>query len=344
VEPMPNHTVALECVLRELTDKDHGVISDVSEINAVGHRVLHSGEDFDGTVLIDDEVIKICEKNEPLGPLHMPANIACIKSCKQILPEVPMAAVFDTAFHSTMPKKAFLYGIPYEMYEDWKIRRYGFHGTSHKYVSGEAIKYLGNPDAKIVTCHLGNGSSIAAVKAGKCIDTSMGFTPLEGLVMGTRSGDIDPAVIEFIMDKTGMNIHEMLTFLNKKCGILGLSTTGADFRDLTDAKNRGEERAILAFDVFAYRVKKYIGAYAAAMGGLDCVVFTGGVGENDEYVRELTMKDMEWLGIDFDVEKSNKVGRGPSHIIDLSGKGKTKVLIVPTNEELVIARETMELI
>ena len=341
--PMPTHTDALKLVLEALTSKDHGVISDVNEINAVGHRVLHSAEDFKGTVLINDEVIAICEKNLPLGPLHMPANVACIKSCREILPNTPMGAVFDTAFHSTMPAKAFMYALPYNAYTDWQVRKYGFHGTSHKYVSMEAAKHYGRDDMKIVTCHLGNGASIAAVNAGKVADTSMGFTPLEGLVMGTRSGDIDPAVMEYIMNKTGMSIGEMLNYLNKKSGVMGVSGISSDFRDLDRGCDEGNERAQLAFDMFNYRVKKYIGSYAAVMNGVDCIVFTGGIGENSYRVRRDIMKDMEYLGIDFDFEKNETCERGSK--VELSKPGsKVKVIVIPTNEELVIARETLELL
>ncbi len=339
---LPNHTAALELVLKALTDKEHGAVKSVDEIGAVGHRILHSAEDFKGTVLVSDETIAICEKNTPLGPLHMPANVACVKACREILKGKPMAMVFDTAFHSTMPPKAFMYGVPYEAYTDWQVRKYGFHGTSHKYVSGEARKYLGRDDIKIVTCHLGNGSSIAAVENGKCVDTSMGFTPLEGLVMGTRSGDIDPAVLEYIMEKSGMDIHQMLNYLNKKSGVLGVSGVSSDFRDLSKAASEGNERAKLALDMFAYRVQKYIGSYAVAMKGLDCIVFTGGIGENDKAMRESIMEGMEVLGVEFDKEANLNAPRG--QIVELNKGGKVKVLVIPTNEELVIARETLELL
>ena len=339
---MPDHTAALELVLAALTNPEHGAVKTVDEIGAVGHRILHSAEDFKGTVLVTDETIAICEKNTPLGPLHMPANIACVKACRKILKDKPMGMVFDTAFHSTMPKKAYMYGVPYDAYTNWQVRKYGFHGTSHKYVSGEARKYLGRDDVKIVTCHLGNGSSLAAVKDGLCVDTSMGFTPLEGLVMGTRSGDIDPAVIEYIMDKSGMDIHQMLNYLNKKSGVLGISGVSSDFRDLSKAASEGNERAALALDMFAYRVQKYIGSFAVAMGGLDCIVFTGGIGENDKKMRERIMENLEFLGINFDKEKNENAPRGT--IVELNNGGKVKVLVIPTNEELVIARETLALL
>ena len=339
---LPDHTAALELVIKALTDKEYGAVKSVVEIGAVGHRILHSAEDFKGTVLVTDETIAICEKNMPLGPLHMPANIACVKACREILKGKPMGMVFDTAFHSTMPAKAYMYGVPYDAYTNWQVRKYGFHGTSHKFVSGEARKYLGRDDIKIVTCHLGNGSSIAAVKDGMCVDTSMGFTPLEGLVMGTRSGDIDPAVLEYMMDKSGMDIHQMLNYLNKKSGVLGISGVSSDFRDLSKAAGEGNERAQLALDMFAYRVQKYIGSYAVAMHGLDCIVFTGGIGENDKAMRERIMEGMEFMGVEFDKEANMNAPRG--QIVELNKGGKVKVLVIPTNEELVIARETLELL
>ena len=275
-KPMPTHKEAMQLVLEALVDKDYGVIGSMEEIAAVGHRVLHSGEDFKESVLIkDDEVLKKIEGNIELGPLHMPANVMGIKACKEVMPWAPQVAVFDTTFHSTMPDYAYMYAIRYEDYKKYKIRKYGFHGTSHLYITGEARKIMGaDKCGRLVVCHLGNGSSVSAVKDGKCIDTSMGLTPLEGLVMGTRSGDLDPAVLEFMMDKTGMNIHEMLNYLNKKSGVDGISGVGSDFRDLVKAYDEGNDRARLAIDMFSYRVKKYIGAYAAALNGLDCIVFT----------------------------------------------------------------------
>ena len=343
-KPMPTHKEAMQLVLEALVDKDYGVIGSMEEIAAVGHRVLHSGEDFKESVLIkDDEVLKKIEGNIELGPLHMPANVMGIKACKEVMPWAPQVAVFDTTFHSTMPDYAYMYAIRYEDYKKYKIRKYGFHGTSHLYITGEARKIMGADKCRrLVVCHLGNGASVSAVKDGKCIDTSMGLTPLEGLVMGTRSGDLDPAVLEFMMDKTGMNIHEMLNYLNKKSGVDGISGVGSDFRDLVKAYDEGNDRARLAIDMFSYRVKKYIGAYAAALNGLDCIVFTGGIGEHTEIVREKIMKDMEYLGVDFDFEKNNHVGRGD--VTELSKPdSKVKVYIIPTNEELVIARETLRL-
>ena len=343
-KPMPTHKEAMQLVLAALVDKEYGVIGSMEEIAAVGHRVLHSGEDFKESVLIkDDEVLKRIEGNIELGPLHMPANVMGIKACKEVMPWAPQVAVFDTTFHSTMPDYAYMYAIRYEDYKKYKIRKYGFHGTSHLYITGEARKIMGADKCRrLVVCHLGNGASVSAVKDGKCIDTSMGLTPLEGLVLGTRSGDLDPAVLEFMMDKTGMNIHEMLNYLNKKSGVDGISGVGSDFRDLVKAYDEGNDRARLAIDMFSYRVKKYIGAYAAALNGLDCIVFTGGIGEHTEIVREKVMKAMEDLGVDFDFEKNNHVGRG--NVTELSKPdSKVKVYIIPTNEELVIARETLRL-
>lgn len=338
---MKDHTDAIQLVLNAMVDQKYGAIKSISEIGAVGHRVLHSGEDFKSSVVIDDEVIRICEKNAELGPLHMPGNIACIKSCKAVMPNVPMVAVFDTTFHCTMPSKAFMYGIPYSVYEQYKVRKYGFHGTSHKFVSEETIKLLGLQNGRIIVCHLGNGSSISAVKDGKCLDTSMGFTPLEGLVMGTRSGDIDPAASEYIRAKLNLTPEELVQYLNKKCGMLGVSELSSDMRDLESAINQGDEKAKLAVEVAAYRIKKYIGSYAAVLNGVDAIVFTGGIGEHSDLMRELVMKDMEYLGVDFDFE-ANK-GRGDGVRFISKPQSKVKVLILPTNEELSIARETLQL-
>lgn len=335
---MKNHTDAIELVLKAMVDKEYGAIKSIDEISAVGHRVLHSGEDFDSSVVITDEVIKICEKNAELGPLHMPGNIACIKSCREVMPKVPMVAVFDTTFHSTMPPKAYMYGIEYGVYQQYKVRRYGFHGTSHKFVSEETIKLLGKKDSKIIVCHLGNGSSISAVKDGKCLDTSMGFTPLEGLVMGTRSGDIDPAAVEFIRKKKGLSPEDMVQYLNKKCGMQGVSELSSDMRDLEAAIKSGDKKAELAVEVAAYRIKKYIGSYAAVLNGVDAIVFTGGIGEHSAYMRKLVMSDMEYLGVRFDEYLNEHTGDGVSIIS--SQDSKVKVIILPTNEELSIARET----
>lgn len=338
---MKDHTEAIELVLKAMVDPVYGAIKSTDEISAVGHRVLHSGEDFKSSVVIDDEVIRICEKNAELGPLHMPGNIACIKSCREVMPGVPMVAVFDTTFHSTMPAKAYMYGIPYSIYDKYKVRKYGFHGTSHKFVSEETIKLLGKKESKIIVCHLGNGSSISAVKDGKCLDTSMGFTPLEGLVMGTRSGDIDPAASEFIRAKLNLTPEDLVQYLNKKCGMLGVSELSSDMRDLEKGINEGNEKAKLAVEVAAYRIKKYIGSYAAVLNGVDAIVFTGGIGEHSDLMRRLVMEDMEYLGVDFDFEANKQHGDGVRVLS--KPDSKVKVFILPTNEELSIARETKAL-
>ena len=337
-QDMPSHKEAMELVLKAMLDPEKGAIKSVDEIGAVGHRVLHSGEDFKHSVVIDDEVIKICEKNAELGPLHMPGNIACIKSCREVMKGVPMVAVFDTTFHSTMPAKAYMYGIPYEVYEKYKIRKYGFHGTSHKFVSEETIKLLGKKDAKIIVCHLGNGSSISAVKDGKCQDTSMGFTPLEGLVMGTRSGDIDPAAVDYLRVKLGLKPEEVVNYLNKKCGMLGISGFSSDMRDCTEAMLKGDERAKLAIEMVAYRVKKYVGSYIAVLGGVDAIVFTGGIGEHSYRVRKMVMEGMEYCGAKFDEKKSEEYSSGVGYLN--TDDSKVKIIVLPTNEELSIARET----
>ena len=336
---MPTHKEAMQLVLEAMLDKENGALGSIDEIGAVGHRVLHSGEDFKNSVVIDDEVIKICEKNAELGPLHMPGNIACIKSCREVMKGVPMVAVFDTTFHSTMPAKAFMYGIPYEVYERHKIRKYGFHGTSHKFVSEEIGKLLGNKNAKMIICHLGNGSSISAVKDGKCQDTSMGFTPLEGLVMGTRSGDIDPAAVDYLRVKENLKPEEVVDYLNKKCGVMGISGLSSDLRDLTAAMQEGNKRAELALEMLAYRVKKYVGSYLSVLNGADAIVFTGGIGENSPLIRGLVMKDMSYCGAILD-EKKN-LTRGERFIN--AENSKVKIIVYPTNEELSIARETKSL-
>ncbi len=340
-QDMPTHKEAMQLVLNAMLDKENGVLNSVDEIGGVGHRVLHSAEDFKGSVVIDDEVIKICEKNAELGPLHMPGNIACIKSCREVMPNVPMVAVFDTTFHSTMPAKAYMYAIPYEVYDQYKIRKYGFHGTSHKFVSEETAKLLGDKNAKMIICHLGNGSSISAVKDGKCQDTSMGFTPLEGLVMGTRSGDIDPAAVEFMRAKLGLSPEEVVNYLNKKCGIIGISGISSDMRDNTAARESGNERAKLAIDMVAYRVKKYVGSYIAALGGVDAIVFTGGIGEHSPLVRSLVMENMEFCGAKFDEAKNKEYSSGVGYLN--ADDSKVKIIVLPTNEELSIARETRDL-
>ena len=337
---MPTHTEALSLVLSALTSPEYGVVKSLAEINAVGHRVLHGAEDFKQSVLIDDEVVRICEKNKELGPLHMPANIACICACRKLLP-VPQVAAFDTSFHQTMPDYAFRYALPESYYTEWRMRRFGFHGTSHKFVSGEAIKYLNDPKAKIVTCHLGNGSSMAAVKEGKCVDTSMGYTPLAGVPMGTRSGDIDPALLEAICNKTGMSISDAVNVcLNKRSGVYGIAGV-SDFRDLASLAEGGDDKARLALDMFAYAVKKYIGSYAAAMNGMDAIVMTGGIGENSADVRRRILSDLEFLGVKIDLQKNAVRGK----FAEISTPdSKVKVLVIPTNEELVIARDTKAIV
>lgn len=341
---MPDHKTAIELVLNTLIDEKYGAIKSMKEIDAVGHRVVHSGEDYNCSVLIDDEVIATCRKNTELAPLHEPANITGILACKEIMPDVPMVAVFDTAFHSTMPDYAYIYGIPYEDYKNYKVRRYGFHGTSHRFVSAEAAKYLNKDikDLKIVTMHLGNGSSITAVDGGKSVDTSMSFTPLGGVPMGTRSGDLDPAIVKFLCKKHDFDLDAVDTYLNKKSGVFGVSGVSSDFRDLTEEANKGNERAELALKIFAYSCKKYIGAYACAMGGLDCVVFTAGIGEHDAPMRARILKGLEFLGIKADLAKNAKNVDGVNEIS--TPDSPVKVLVIPTNEELVIARDTQELV
>lgn len=342
---MPDHNVAVALVLKELTDEENGVLKSMDEIDAVGHRVVASGEAFKKPTLVDDETMKTMEEIKDLAPLHNPAAIVGVNACRAAMPKTPMVLVFDTGFHFTMPDYAYMYAIDYNDYSRYKIRRYGAHGTSHKFVSQEAAKYLGKKpeELKIVTCHLGNGSSITAVDGGKCVDTSMGFTPLAGVPMGTRSGDIDFAAAEYLAKKEGMDVSQALNYLNKKCGMLGVSGVSSDFRDLTAASDNGNDRARLALDMFAYACKKYVGAYAAAMNGVDCIVFTAGVGENTPVVRKAICENMSYLGLSIDEEKNLEKNNGA--IRDISGKdSKVKVLIIPTNEELVIARETVELL
>lgn len=334
-----DHNDAIEMVLKALTDPKHGVVKSLEEIDAVGHRVLHGGEKFADPVLVNDQVIRDLESIIDLGPLHMPANISGIKACQKAMP-VPQVAVFDTGFHQTMPPKAYMYGLPYEAYEKHKVRRYGFHGTSHLYVSQRAAELRGTEKGKMITCHLGNGSSLCAILDGKCMDTSMGLTPLEGVVMGTRSGDMDPAIVKYIMEKENKTIEEMDHYLNKESGVYGLSGVSSDFRDLAKAAAEGHERAQLALDVFIYRIQKYIGAYTAALGGVDTIVFTAGIGENDAKMRKDILSGMEWLGIKLD-EEANSC-RGEEKKIS-APDSKVEVWVIPTNEELVIARETVRL-
>lgn len=341
---MENHTQAVQYVIEKLTDKEVGVISSLDEIDAVGHRVVHGGEKFASSVVITDEIVKAIEECNDLAPLHNPANLIGINSCKEIMPNVPMVAVFDTAFHQTMPKKAFLYGLPYEYYDKYKVRRYGFHGTSHDFVSNRAAEILGKKreDLNIVVCHLGNGASVSAVKEGKSVDTSMGLTPLEGLIMGTRSGDMDPAIITFLAEKENISAKEVIDICNKKSGMLGLSNgVSSDFRDLAAAKEAGNEYAKDALETYAYRVAKYIGAYAMGMKGLDVVVFTAGIGENNISLRA---KICEYLSIfDTKIDDAKNNIRGEEAIISTEDS-KVKVMVIPTNEELAIARETVALV
>lgn len=342
-EPMKDHKKALELVLQVIVDKEHGAISSMDEIGAVGHRVVHGGEDFASSVIIDGSVMDAIERNIELAPLHNPPNIMGIDACKDLMPTTPMVAVFDTAFHQTIPAENYIYAIPYEFYEKYKIRRYGFHGTSHKYVSQRAADILGKDikDLNIVTCHLGNGSSVTAVQGGKSMDTSMGFTPLEGLAMGTRSGDIDPAIIPFIMDKEGMTFDDVNNMLNKKSGVLGISGLSSDFRDLEVAEEEGNMRAKLALDIFCNRVTKYIAAYAAQMCRIDVLVFTAGIGENSNTIRERICEGLECLDIRIDKELNNIRGIEATVNKDITG---TTIMVIPTNEELMIARDTLSLV
>ena len=342
---MPTHTEAIQFVIDALTDADTGVVKSLDEIGAVGHRMVHGGEKFSSSVVITDEVKKAVAECNDLAPLHNPANLIGVEACEKLMPDTPMVGVFDTAFHQTMPEKAYMYGLPYEYYEKYKVRRYGFHGTSHSFVSKRAAEVMGRPyeDLKTIVCHLGNGSSVTAVMNGKSVDTSMGLTPLEGVVMGTRSGSIDPAIMEFIAQKENMDIEGVMNVLNKKSGVFGLSGgLSSDFRDLTDAMNAGDKKAKIAMDVFSYSVAKYIGAYAAAMNGVDCIAFTAGIGENDDYVREQVCSYLGYLGVDFDKEVNTGL-RGTEKELTKPGS-KVRVFVIPTNEELAIARETLALV
>jgi len=340
---MKDHLDAVAMMIQVLTDKDYGVISSMDEVGAVGHRVVQGGELFTASAVINDEVVAAIEKNVQLAPLHNPANLMGIYACQKIMPNTPMVAVFDTAFHQTMPPKSYLYGVPMEYYERLRVRRYGFHGTSHRYVSQRAAEILGRPieELRLVTCHLGNGSSMAAVQFGKSVDTSMGMTPLEGVIMGTRSGNVDPAVLQFIMNHENLDINQMLDILNKQSGFLGISSVSSDMRDVEEAAANGDRNSQIAIDMLYQGIKKYIAAYAAVMGGVDAVIFTAGIGENGWELREGVLENMEFLGIKFDKEK-NKV-RGKE--IEISTPdSKVKVLVVPTNEEIVIARDTLALV
>ncbi len=341
-EPMADHKQAMGHVLSALTDPTYGVITDMSQINAVGHRVLHAAEKFTKSVVIDDAVIAAIRECIKFGPLHNPANLMGIEACMSIMPNTPMVAVFDTAFHQSMPKKAYLYGLSYDAYTDFGIRRYGFHGTSHKYVSKRYAKLVGKDakDIKLVTCHLGNGSSLCAVDGGKCVDTSMGLTPLAGVMMGTRCGDIDPAIVTNLMKEMNLDSDQMSNYMNKKCGVLGVSGVSSDFRDVTAAAKEGNERAATALEMFCYQVRKYIGSYAAAMGGLDAIIFTAGVGENDISVRARSVEGLEFLGVKIDPELNATRGK---EIRISAADSKVDVWCVPTNEELEIANDTYEL-
>ena len=343
---MPDHKVAIKLVLEALLDSKIGVIKSMKEIDAVGHRVVASGEYFKKTTKVTPEVMKTLEeKTFELGPLHNPAAATGVRACMEVMPDTPMALVFDSSFHATMPPKAYLYGIDYDDYKKYAVRKYGAHGTSHKYVSQEAAKFLGKKpeELKIVTCHLGNGSSISAVDGGKCVDTSMGFTPLAGVLMGTRSGDIDASAVEFLARKKGLSHSEMVTYLNKKCGVAGVSGVSSDFRDLCAGAEDGNERCALALEMFAYQTKKFVGSYAAVMGGLDCIVFTAGIGENTPTVRADVCHGLEFLGVRFD-DKANLMKNDGTIRVISAKDSKVAVLVIPTNEELVIARETAELL
>ena len=343
-DPMPDHKVAVKMILDALVDKDHGVLSDISEIKAVGHRVLHGGKYYSKSVIVNDDVKRVIRECFPLGPLHNPANLTGIEACESVLPEgTPQVAVFDTAFHMTMPPKAYTYALPYELTEKYSIRRYGFHGTSHRYVSRRAAEFLGKDynDIKIITCHLGNGSSFAAVDHGKCVDTSMGLTPLAGICMGTRCGDIDPAIVPFLMTNENLSPDDIDVLMNKKSGVEGLSGVSSDFRDLEKASREGNERATLALEMFEYQARKIIGSYAAAMGGVDVIAFTAGIGENTDYIRAAACEGLEFMGVKIDPKKNNGVR---SEAVISADDSKVTVAIIPTNEELAIAQETEELV
>lgn len=340
-QPLPNHSEATKLVVETLLDPNVGCISSVDEIEAIGHRVVHGGAYFTESVLVTDEVMEILDKCVAYAPLHTPAHIMGIKGCKAVMPDTPEVLVFDTAFHQTMSKEAYMYGISYDMYEEFQIRRYGAHGTSHRYVSGEMIKLLGGKadGTKIVTCHIGNGSSITAVKDGKCVDTSMGFTPLDGIMMGTRCGAIDPAIVTYIMDKKNMTPAEADNYMNKKCGFLGISGISSDSRDVEKAMKEGNERAQLTYDMLCYQIKKYIGSYSAAMGGLDAIVFTAGIGEHAPYIREHALQGLEYLGVKLDLERNN-FGHSGTPVKISADDSRVAVYMIPTNEELVIASDT----
>ena len=341
--PMESHTIAVKLVLNALIDKEQGVIASIDEVSAIGHRVVHGGEYFSNSVIITEEVEKVIDECAKIAPLHNPPNLIGINACKELMPGKTQVAVFDTAFHQSMPEKAFLYAIPYEYYEKYKIRKYGFHGTSHKYVSSRTADLMEKPieNLKIITCHLGNGASVCAIDGGKSVDTSMGFTPLQGLAMGTRSGDLDPAIISFISEKENLSVKEMEDILNKKSGVLGISGISSDFRDIEDAEKANDGRAKIALDIFHYRVAKIVGEYAAAMNGVDAIVFTAGVGENGISTRAAICEYLNYLGLEVDTDKNNCRGKE----VDFStASSRVKVFVIPTNEELVIARDTKQLL
>ena len=341
---IPEHTEGVKFIFSLLTDPEIGVIKDLKEIDAVGHRMVHGGEKFNQSVVLNDEVLKVFEECSDLAPLHNPANLKGVKAVSELMPGLPQVGVFDTAFHQTMPKKAYMYAIPYELYDKYAIRRYGFHGTSHRYVSKRVCDFLGvkPEEKKVITCHIGNGGSVAAVDGGKCIDTSMGLTPLEGVMMGTRSGDIDGGAVSFIQKKLSLDADGISNLLNKKSGLLGITGISSDMREIDAAANNGDEKAVLALDMYNYRIKKYVGAYAAAMGGVDIIVFTAGVGENQDNMREYVCKGMEWMGVKLDAEKNATI-HGEEAVIS-APDSKVTVVVVPTDEELMIATDTMDLL
>lgn len=337
-----DHENAVKYVFEALTNNEYGIVKDINDIDAIGHRVVHGGEEFRESMLLNNEVMEVLKENADIAPLHNPANIACIEACKKFAPNAAMVGVFDTAFHSTIPAKGYLYAIPMEAYTEHKIRRYGFHGISHNYVSSRAAEICGKDisELKIITCHLGNGSSVAAIKQGEVVDTSMGFTPLEGLIMGTRSGDVDPTIIQYLVDKANMSLDKAIEYLNKKSGVLGISGLSSDFRDLEDAAAAGDEKAELALDMFSYRVKKYIGAYISVMNGVDIIVFTAGIGERGPIIRDKVLSNMSYLGIQLDKEMNDKT---IEEDIISTKDSKVSVMVIPTNEELMIAKETQRI-
>lgn len=341
--PLKDHAEGLELVLKALTDKEYGVISSLNEINACGHRVLHGGEKYKTPVLITEKVCEDIVKLTPLGPLHMPANLLGIRACEKVMPKTPNVALFDTAFHSTMPDYAYMYALPYEWYEKYSIRKYGFHGMSHQFITSEVERLEGKKDLRIISCHIGNGASICAIKNGKCIDTSMGLTPLQGLIMGTRCGDADLAIVEYMARNTGLSLEEINNILNKKSGLLGVSGISNDIRDVEDAAHKGDKKSILALEMYYYRVRQYIGSYTASLGGVDVIAFTAGCGENDAMMRERIMQNFEYLGVEFDKNANDNFKRGEICLIS-KPTSKVKIYVIPTNEELVIARETAKIV